>query len=186
MSKNWKLWSGGREVAVGLREGVADVVRDRALLALLGVLGAVQDVGLGSLELAGGLQRQLDRVLDGLDRRLAAPRRHDVDHAQRELGHGRVRLASEGGEAAADGALDAAGIEGHDPPVALDDRLGQHDLVGQQRAADIVGVLDDAALSEGEIELGGLDVAVGDAARGVHEVHQLLPESGSRCQGPGH
>ena len=114
---------------VGFGEGAADFVGDGPFLALFGVLGAVQDVGLGGFELAGGLQGQLDGVLDDLDRRLARPRRHDVDHAQGELGDRRVRLPPESGEAAAQGALDAHRIEEDDPPIAFDDGGRQGDVV---------------------------------------------------------
>ena len=116
------------EVPVSLGEGVAHLLRDRPFLTLLGVLGAIQDVCLGGLELAGRLQRQLDRILDDLDRRLAWPRGHDVDHAQRQLGNGRIRLPAEGRETAREGVFDAHRVEGDDPPVAFDDVGRQGDF----------------------------------------------------------
>ena len=110
-------------------ESFTDFLRDRPFLTLLGVLGAIQDVGLGRFELAGRLQGQLDRVLDDLHRRLAGAGRHDVDHAQRELGDWRVRGASQGCKAAAEGALDAHRIERHDAPVAFDNAGRQGNLL---------------------------------------------------------
>ena len=71
MSKNWNFWIGVGKYWSASAKAVAHLVGDGAFLALLGVLGAVQDVRLGGLELAGGLEGQLDGVLDDLDCRLA-------------------------------------------------------------------------------------------------------------------
>ena len=143
-----------REEAIGLGEGRTHLVGDGPLLALLGVLGAVQDVGLRRLELARGLQGQLDGVLDDLDRGLRRPRRHDVDDPHRQLRNRRVRRPPERGKAAADGALDAHRVESHDPSIAFDDGLRQRDFLDAFQDAS-------ASLSETQVELRGGRNAVG-------------------------
>jgi hypothetical protein len=119
-----ELLQGGGEVLVAVGEGLAHVVGDGALAALGGVGGAVEDVALGGLELAGGLQHHLDDVLHLFHARRAAARlgRHDVHRALRQLVYRRLGGAVERGEAARDGALDPLDVEGHHAPVALHDR----------------------------------------------------------------
>src|SRR5438105_10332051 len=93
------------------------------------MLGAVPDVRFGGLELTGRLQGQLNRVLDALYGRLPRPRGHDVDHPQRELRNGRVRLPTERRKTATDRSFDAHRVEPDDSPVALDDGRRQADFL---------------------------------------------------------
>ena len=146
------------------------VVEDWPLLALLGVLGAVQDVRLGGFEFPRGLQGELDGVLDNLDRGLARPRGHDVDDAQGQLGDRGVRGAVEGSEAAVEGALDAHGIERHDAAIALDNG-------GRQR--NFLDAVEDAEASRGEIEV-ELSDTVGVRGVGVRSVHRCTYQN-FRC-----
>jgi hypothetical protein len=98
-----------------------------AVLAQLGVLFAVDDVGAGGLEVVGGDQHLLDRVLDLLDgRRFGAELvDQDLDH----LGGEQERLIgvefAAGGAGALDGRADLVRIESGERTVALDDTFGE-------------------------------------------------------------
>jgi len=165
------------EVLIGLGKGISNFFGDRAFLTLFGVLGAIQDVRLGGLEFAGGLERQLDRVLDDFDRRLARPCGHDVDDAQRQLGNLRIGRAAKCRETAAAWTLYKHRIDTLDASIEFDDGRWQ---------GDFLDTVENVAMPGRKVEV---ELSRGDSVRGVDSlsirtVHAAVPTSDfkSSCQ----
>jgi len=117
-----ELLQWGWEVDVRSGKCRADIVWHWATLALFGTIGTIQDVALSCFEFAGSLQHHLDDVLDFFDARDPTGRLggHNVDHATRQFGDCRVRLATKTLEAPGDCLFDPVCVKLHPAPIALE------------------------------------------------------------------
>ena len=106
LDRSWKIHP-------RLVECLAHLRRHRALHALLGVFGAVQNVALGGGELARTLEHHLNNVLHALDRwrGTAGLGRHDVNRTLCQVGHRCLRRAINAGKTAGNRILNPAHIE---------------------------------------------------------------------------
>ena len=115
---------------VARRDLVEDVHERRVLLARPGAVGAVEDVGLGDVLVAGAHERHLDRVLHLFDVRDAVGVLFVDDGVDgvRQAGGGRRVAAAGGLHCKGDGADDLRLVVGDDAAVALED-FGDHGKV---------------------------------------------------------